>query len=203
MKSLFSVVLFFVSVPMFAQLTVNEQFQKINTMEQAQKYIEANPGLKPVIMNISWGKDTTVIAKRLLGQKKGDVFHVGYTTYKVLDSKEEVQYRASYVFLDGGSLSKREIDSLKNIIVQKANSGTSFQALSDQYTMDGNETHGDTGWFFGEMMMPKEFQDAVAKAKTGDIFFVEAPERQWYYIVKKTYDDQVKKDMVVLKSNGR
>ena len=39
--------------------------------------------------------------------------------------------------------------------------------------MDGNTAHGDTGWFFGEEMMPKEFQDAVKNHKTGEIFFVD------------------------------
>jgi hypothetical protein len=29
------------------------------------------------------------------------------------------------------------------------------------------------------------------------------PERQWYYIVKKTYDDDLQKDVVVLRANGR
>jgi len=69
--------------------------------------------------------------------------------------------------------------------------------------MDGNTTHGDTGWFFGIEMMPKEFQDAVAKHKKGEIFFVDVSDKQWHYIVKKTYDDDLKKDITVLRSNGR
>ncbi len=203
MKKMLAGLFLVFSSQLFAQQTVNEQFQKITTLEQAQKYIDANAPLKPVLMNLSYGKDTSLIDKRLLKQKKGDVFHVGYVTYKVLDATESIQYRASYIFLDASSLNKKELDSIKNIIVQKSNSGTPFETLSDQYTMDGNTTHGDTGWFFGELVMPKEFQEAVAKAKLGDIFVVEVPERQWYYVAKKTYDDQVKKDIVVLKSNGR
>jgi parvulin-like peptidyl-prolyl isomerase len=70
-------------------------------------------------------------------------------------------------------LTPQEIDSLKKIIVQKASGGTTWDQLSDQYTMDGNNTHGDTGWFFGEEMMPKEFQEAVKNHKTGEIFFVD------------------------------
>ena len=69
--------------------------------------------------------------------------------------------------------------------------------------MDGNLTHGDTGWFFGEMMMPKEFQEAVQNHKFGEIFFVDVSDKQWHYIVKKTYDDAVKKDITVLRANGR
>lgn len=191
------------STPIFAQLTVTEQFQKIGTVQEAQQYIDANPALKPVLLHLSFGKDSTLIDKRLLRQNKGDVFSVGYVTYKIIEAKETVQYRANYIFLDGSTLSMTEIDSLKKIIVQKASAGASFEQLSDQYTMDGNTTHGDTGWFFGIEMMPKEFQDAVKNHKTGDIFFVDVSDKQWHYIVKKTYNDDLKKDITVLRSNGR
>lgn len=191
------------SIASFGQLTVYEKFQKINTMEQAQQYIAANPELKPTILNLSAGKDSSLIDKRLLRQKKGDVFSVGYVTYKILEAKDTVDYRAQYIFLDGGSLSKSEIDSLKKLIVQQASAGTPFEQLSDKYTMDGNKTRGDTDWFFGEFMFPKEFQDAVAAHKVGEIFYVDVSDKQWHYIIKKTHPDRVKKDIVVLRSNGR
>lgn len=191
------------SVPIFAQLTVVEQFQKITTLPQAQAFIDANPTLKPTILKLSYGKDSTLIDKRLLRQNVGDIFSVGYVTYKVLEGKEKVEYRASYVFLDGSSLSATEVDSLKKIITQKATAGANFDQLSDQYTMDGNTTHGDTGWFFGIEMMPKEFQDAVKNHKTGEIFYVDVPDKQWHYIVKKTFDDNLQKDITVLRANGR
>jgi parvulin-like peptidyl-prolyl isomerase len=191
------------SVSIFAQPTVTEKFQKINTVPEAQQYIDANPALKPALLHLSYGRDTALIEKRLLRQTKGDIFSVGYVTYKVIEATEKVNYRANYIFLDGASLTVSQIDSLKKIIVQKASAGASFEQLSDQYTMDGNTTHGDTGWFFGEEMLPKEFQDAVKNHKLGDIFFVDVSDRNWHYIVKKTYDDQVKKDITVLRANGR
>ncbi len=203
MKNGLIVLCILISAPIFAQLTVTEKFQKIGTVQEAQQYIDANTALKPTLLHLSYGKDTTLIDKRLLRQNKGDIFSVGYVTYKVLEAKEIVNYRASYIFLDGSSLSNTQIDSLKKLIVQKASAGAPFDQLSDQFTMDGNTTHGDTGWFFGEEMMPKEFQDAVKNHKTGDIFFVDVSDRQWHYIIKKTYDDQVKKDITVLRSNGR
>jgi len=193
----------FVSGSAFAQETVTEKFQKVATVQQAEDFIKGNPELKPAILKLSAGKDSSLIEKRLLRQKKGDIFSVGYVTYKVIEARDTVSYRANYIFLDGSSLTAPEIDSLKKLIVAKASQGTAFEALSDQYTMDGNTTRGDTGWFFGEYMMPKEFQDAVANHKKGDIFFVEVGEKQWHYIVKKTYDDQVEKDIVVLRANGR
>jgi parvulin-like peptidyl-prolyl isomerase len=191
------------SASLFAQPTVTEKFQKIVTIPEAQAYIDANPALKPTLLKLSYGKDSSLIEKRLLRQTKGDIFSVGYVTYKVLEASETVNYRANYIFLDGATYSIPQIDSLKKLIVQKASSGTSFEKLSDQYTMDGNTTHGDTGWFFGIEMMPKEFQDAVRMHKLGEIFFVDVSEKQWHYIVKKTYDDQIKKEITVLSANGR
>lgn len=193
----------FLSLFAVAQPTVTEQFQKINTVAEAEQYIKDNPNLKPAILKIASGKDSSLIDKRLLRQKKGDVFSVGYVTYKVIDMTEDIAFRASYVFLDGSSLSPAEIDSLKKIIAQKAAAGTPMEQLSDQYTMDGNTTHGDTGWFFGEDQMPKEFQDAIKNHKQGEVFFVDVSEKQWHYIVKKTYDDRDKKEMTVLRANGR
>lgn len=203
MKVQIAALLLLFSAPIFGQLTVYEKFQKIQTIQQAQQYIDANPELKPALLYLTAGKDTALIDKRLLRQKKGDVFSVGYVTYKVIESKDTVDFRASYIFLDGSSLSKTEIDSLKKLIVEKAKAGTSFEVLSDQYTMDGNTTRGDTGWFFGEYMFPKEFQDAVQNHKLGEIFFVDVSDKQWHYIIKKTHNDRVKKDIVVLRSNGR
>ncbi|MBL0133444.1 MAG: peptidylprolyl isomerase [Chitinophagaceae bacterium] len=191
------------STTLFAQETVTEKFQKIQTVQQAQQYIEANPALKPALLYLSAGKDTALIDKRLLRQKKGDIFSVGYVTYKVLEARDTTDLRASYIFLDGGSLSKSEIDSLKKLIVQKLNAGAKFEQLSDQYTMDGNKTHGDTDWFLENILSLKEFQDAVMNHKLGDIFFVDVPDKEWHYIVKKTFEDRVKKDITVLRANGR
>jgi hypothetical protein len=203
MKNSLAVLFLLFSIQIFAQPTVTEQFQKIVTVQQAQQYIDANAELKPTLLYLSAAKDSTAIDKRLLRQKQGDIFSVGNVTYKVLETKDTINFRASYIFLDGATYSRSEIDSLKNIILKKASAGESFETLSDQYTMDGNKTRGDTDWFFGEYMVPKEFQDAVQKHKTGDIFFLDVPEKQWHYIIKKTQDDRVKKDIIVLKSNGR
>jgi len=191
------------SVPIFAQQTVTEQFNKISTMKEAQAFVDANSALKPTIFKVTMGKDSALIDKRILRQKGGETFNVGYVTYKILEAKESVQYRASYIFLDGGSLTIQEIDSLKKIITKKISDGVPFDKLSDEYTMDGNNTKGDTGWFFGENMLPKEFQEAVAKHKKDEVFYVDVSEKQWHYIVKKTFDDDAKKEVTVLRANGR
>ncbi|HEV2355646.1 MAG TPA: peptidylprolyl isomerase [Puia sp.] len=203
MKNCLFGLLLLCSVPALAQPTVRDQFGKIGTVQEAQAWIAANPQLKPALLHLVAGKDSTLIDKRLLRQNQGDIFAVGYVTYKVIESKESVKYRASYIYLDGSTLSPSELDSLRKVIVDKIKAGANWDQLSDQYTMDGNTTHGDTGWFFGELQMPKEFQDAVKAHNKGDIFFVDVPDRNWHYIVKKTYDDDDQKDATILRANGR
>jgi parvulin-like peptidyl-prolyl isomerase len=201
-KSVFGVLLL-LSTSTFGQATVTDQFKNITTVQQADAWMAANQPLKPAILHLTAGKDSTLIDKRLLRQNQGDIFSVGYVTYKVIESKESVKYRANYIYLDGSVLSPSELDSLRKLIVQKLNAGANWDQLSDQYTMDGNTTHGDTGWFFGELQMPKEFQDAVKAHNTGDIFFVDVSEKNWHYIVKKTYNDDDQKDATILRANGR
>ena len=203
MKYSMSVLMLLFSASVFAQPTLVEKFQKIGNVQQAQQFVDANPDIKPALLHLTYGKDTALIDKRLLRQKQGDIFSVGYVTYKVIESKETIAYRASYIFLDGSDYSPSQIDSLKKLIVAKINAGADWNQLSDQYTMDGNKTHGDTDWFFGELMFPKEVQDAVAAHKKGDVFFVDVSERNWHYIIKKTYDDNLQKDATVLRANGR
>lgn len=203
MKNSLTGVFLLFAMAVSAQATVNDQFQKIATVDQAKAWMAANAQLKPSMLHLVAGKDSTLIDKRLLRQNKGDIFSVGYVTYKVLESTESVKYRASYIYLDGSTLSPSEIDSMRKLILQKYNAGAAWDQLSEQYTMDGNTTHGDTGWFFGELQMPKEFQDAVKAHKTGDIFFVDVSDRNWHYIVKKTFDDDDQKDATILRANGR
>ena len=203
MKVGFAWLLLLFSAPVFAQLTVREQFEKITTLQEAQKFVDANETLKPQIYKLTYGKDSSRVDQRLLKLTKGDILSIGYTTYKIIESTESVNYRASYIFLDGAELSVSEIENLRKLILQKISEGVPFERLSDEYTMDGNNTHGDTGWFFGEEMVPRELQNAVKNHKLGEVFFVDVAERKWNYIVKKTYDDQIQKEITVLRANGR
>ena len=81
MKKCMVALLMIVSMSVFAQETVTEKFQKINTVQQAEQFIAANPALKPAILKLSAGKDSSLIEKRLLRQKAGDIFSVGYVDF--------------------------------------------------------------------------------------------------------------------------
>ena len=93
MKTIFAGLLLLFSTSVFAQETVTEKFQKIGTVQEAQQFIDANAGLKPALLKLSNGKDSSVIDKRLLRQKQGDIFSVGYVTYKVIEATEVLAFR--------------------------------------------------------------------------------------------------------------
>jgi parvulin-like peptidyl-prolyl isomerase len=83
------------------------------------------------------------------------------------------------------------------MIIRKVKNGGSFSSLVATCTMDSNPT-GDLGWF-KENMMVKDFETAIRKHKKGDLFTVDIPDKQWYYVCLKTYDDRVIKQLTILK----
>lgn len=86
-------------------------------------------------------------------------------------------------------INRREIDSLRPLIIKKYKAGTSFENLVEKYNMDGNSKKGDLGWFKTKKMVP-EFESAVRNHKKGDIFFVDVNAPKWHYVVLKTFDDR-------------
>jgi parvulin-like peptidyl-prolyl isomerase len=64
-----------------------------------------------------------------------------------------------------------------------------------------NSKDGDLGWFV-EGQMEKSFQDEILKHKKGEIFTVDIPANNWFYLVLKTFDDIEKtKITYILKVN--
>lgn len=108
--------------------------------------------------------------------------------------------RVSYVYLDGSKLSAEEIKTLRQKIISDYNKGISFTSLANKYTMD-NAKDGDLGWF-DEGQMEKSFQDEILKHKKGEIFTVDIPANNWFYVVLKTFADIEKtKITYILKEN--
>lgn len=59
---------------------------------------------------------------------------------------------------------------------------------------------GDLDWF-NEDVMHQTFVNAIKKHKKNDIFIVDIPEENWYYVVLKTYDDIEKVRLFILVKN--
>jgi len=107
------------------------------------------------------------------------------------------EYRANYIYIDGSIHSSTAVDSLRAIILKSYESGDNFEDLATEYTMDGN-SKGDLPWFKkGHMMLP--FEEAVRNHKLNDIFTVDIPERNWYYVTLKTYANRVNSELSFLK----
>lgn len=98
--------------------------------------------------------------------------------------------RVSYVYLDGSKLNMEEISALREKIIADYNRGVSFATLANTNTMD-NAKDGDLGWF-EEGQMEKSFQDEILKHKKGEVFTVDIPANNWFYVVLKTFDDMEK-----------
>lgn len=95
--------------------------------------------------------------------------------------------RVSYVYLNGEKMSVEKINTLRNKIIADYKKGIPFADLANKHTMDTSKD-GDLKWF-STGTMEAVFEDEIRKHKKGDIFTVDIPEKNWYYVVLKTYDD--------------
>jgi len=197
MKLLFALFLVLSHLSMHGQ-NIDQQLSEIKTIKQANKFIKSNPTLATELVTFT-SVDTFAIAKQLLDKNEGYIFPDQDHTYKIVASETVPLFRVSYVYLDGSKLSKYKIDQLRKEILEKYKAGTSFSELASQYSMDGNaKKGGDLGWF-KEGEMAKDFEVAVREHKAGEIFSIDLPENNWFYITLKTHNDREIKTVTVLK----
>lgn len=150
-------------------------------------------------------KHRTGLAVSLLDKKVGkDITEESATRlriYEVISSTEINHHRLRYIFIDGNKLSKKKvrkrIDYIKRLLDDKA----SFESVAHQYSMDRNSRRGgDSGWFKKAETHPV-FYDAVANDNryANEVFEVNIPENNWYYLVKKTFSPKPIREILVLK----
>ena len=152
------------------------------------------------LYSLNTAKDTTKRDQQLFKMKPGEIANIGGASYKVIKDTGNYTLRASYIYLDGARLTHSQIDSLRTLILKQYAAGTSFEDLADKYTMDGNQKHGDAG-FFQAGMMVKEFEEGVRNHAKDEVFILDVPEKKWYYVVKKTADNQGETIRIVLGFN--
>ena len=197
MRSIITSIFTLLTLITFGQ-NLNDQIKSIQTLNQANDYIKANPVPKSEIIEINSEKDNSGISKKIMQTNPDKIVIADGYVYKIVDVKKEPLLRASYIYLNGKTLSIEQIDSIRKIILLKYNSGTTFPALATEYNMDGN-TKCDLGWFKYSWMV-SEFSSAVKNHKKGGIFTIDIPERKWYYVTLKTDKDREIKTYSVLKT---
>ncbi|WP_395043120.1 peptidylprolyl isomerase [Flavobacterium sp.] len=187
----------------------SQKFEDINTIKGAEEYIQNyRDNIPPMKEGISEEEATSIfINYNNKAPKLEEIFtnndSISYYKNKLSTSKSKVidiskssSMRVSYVFLDGSKMNVLDINKIRKTIILDYKNGSSFSILANKYTMDGNKD-GDLGWF-EEGQMVKIFEDEIKKHKKDEIFIVDIPEENWYYVVLKTFDSIEKNKITYL-----
>ena len=188
-----------------AQTDFEKQLDSIQDENQATSFIQTNKSKKGQIITFNKEKHNTTFAQDMFklgnGGKKVFKTDVEQTYYKVIEKNDVPHYRVSYIFLDGSKKSIEEITKIRTDIISKYKEGFQFKDLAKRYSMDDNANRGgDLGWFRSGDLYP-EFENAIINNSyaVDDIFEVDITEKQWYYVVLKTYDTKTIEEIKVLK----
>lgn len=180
MKQLFTLLLLIT----FSNLTAQKiDLTSINSIEDAEKYKEINADRFTIIDYIATTKDSLNYYKNQLSEKSKT------ENIKVLEVKPIVAMKVNYIFFYGKTLSKKEIDLKRKEILDLYDKGVSSDELVAKYTMDHNSKPGGNFGWIDDVNVEPTFREAVKKHKKGDVFLVDTPELNWYYVVFKLYDD--------------
>lgn len=205
-------VFLFLSFATFIDCSIYAQYQLFNqeydiskqfNLPQAETKEYKEDG-KLVLFNEE--KHRTKLAKELLEIKVGKkVKQEGVTNfriYKVLASTKVMHHRLRYIFIDGNKLSKKELKDRLAYIRSLLDKKVKFESVARQYSMARNaRTGGDSGWFKKDETHPKFFKAATSNNRyANEVFFIEVPEQNWYYLVKKTYSPKPVREILVLKT---
>ena len=190
------------SSDVYGQSTLQQSLQHVASFAEAEQFVQDHPPLQASLRQLRPSSDTAATDRQLYHLAVGEVRSIGQQTYKIIDDTTTYMFRASYIYLDGSQLSSATIDSLRRLILRRYAAGTAFEQLADTFNMDGNKNHGDLGFFPGGRMVAP-FEQAVRSHAYGEVFTVDVPDNQWYYVVKKTAPDQVTRVLTVLQVNGR
>jgi hypothetical protein len=163
-----------------------EALKKINSVSQAELYIQHHGPTSARIGNFSRLIDSIEYKEIEANYKVGDVFFGKKATYKILGNQAEPLFRCQYIVFDGTKMDKSKIDSLRSEIIAKFNAGIPFNNLANQFSMEVKPNGGDSGWFHKSRMGEAFCKDLTYK-KMGDIFLFDNVAKNKYYIVLKTH----------------
>ena len=197
--------LFLITVSVTAQDAVIQELDSIVDIDLAKEYIVAKKNKSNKLITFNEEKHKTALAKDLFLLPVGRVVSLeneyGKVHYKIIEKHIIPHFRVSYIYLDGNELSVSEINLIRNKVQIKFNNGVPFNQLARLYSMDNNaQRGGDLGWFTRGQTAP-EFEGKAIDGgySVGDIFTIDIPERNWYYVVLKSHESKDIKELEVLK----
>lgn len=166
-----------------------ETLKRINTLEQAQSFLEKAEPSKGAIGRFNSIIDSVEYKEITRDYKIGDVFFGKKLTYKILKKEKEVIYRCQYIHIDGNVYSKAQADSIRSQIISKYHSGIAFDKLAAQHSSaTAGKKGGDSGWFHKEKMGETMYRSLEEHSK-GQLFTVDDPASNSYYVVVKSHNE--------------
>lgn len=186
MKNLILTALFLTCTFSFGQ-SLKDKLSKIETIEEANDFVYENAENNVEFIKINSEDAKSETDLKLLKNTSKDLITINENIYKMIATDKEDSFRASYIYFDGKKKTLKEINTLREKVIEAYRRGISFQELSKEHTMDPNQ-NTDMGWFVAGETIPK-FENAVKAHKKGEIFTVDSPQKHWYYVVLKTHDN--------------
>tara|TARA_R110000751_G_C13755548_1_gene478719 strand:+ start:143 stop:781 length:639 start_codon:yes stop_codon:yes gene_type:complete len=205
LKNLLITALLFSTSIAFAQKDFEKSLDSIQTLDDVTIFFKKNKTVKGKVIVFNEEKHKTRMAEDILnmslGSKKYFKDAPQKTFYKVIEKNEIPYYRVSCVYLDSGKKSIKDINIIRNQIIAKHQEGYRFTDLAKQFSMDNTAKQGgDLGWFTNGDLHP-QFEIPVIEGShnKGDIFTIDIPDINAYYVVLITENKRLIKESKVLK----
>jgi len=182
--------------------TISNSVESIYDIESANEFLESHADWNAKILEPSDCDSLTF--NHLISTEKISIIDNGKSksVIKPIIIDEGLELRASYIYLDGKTLNLTQIDSLREVIITQYNSGISFAKLAYNYSMDGNSQNGgDLGWFPSGRMV-ESFENTIESHKQSEIFTLDVPSNDGYYVILKTHSERIRKKYALLKVTG-
>lgn len=181
----------------------NQLYDEITDFDLSEHEIN-NLKKKGELVIFNEEKHKTKIAKDVFKKRVGKSIKnkdgVGTTTYTIIAEKKILHYRMNYIFIDGNTMSTVKVDNMRKSLRKLLDDDVKFESVARQYSMDYNgKRGGDSGWFKEKKTLPEFFKATnQPKLLANEVFEVNLPEMNWFYIVKKTYTPITIKEVLVL-----
>jgi parvulin-like peptidyl-prolyl isomerase len=205
-KKFITVFILLLCTSLFSQKNIKKlksDLKLVKDLNTAKKFIKTHPNTACKIYTYNEEKHKNNFSKTLFSKNIGENYEIedqnSHSLYKIISITTKIHYRASYIFLDGNKLPKKNIDSLNSLIKLKLNSGEQFNKLAGKYSMSRNSNiGGDLGWFTQDKM-PKDFVDSLKTKEINSVYDFNLKNTNKYYIVKKTETEKEVRLLQVLK----
>lgn len=205
LKNLLLAALLFTIAITDAQNDFEQSLDSLQTLDDVNIFIKKNKTVKGKVIIFNEEKHKTRMAEDILsmslGSKKYFKDAPQKTFYKVIEKNEIPYYRVSCVYFDGRKKSVKDINILRNQVINKYQDGYRFTDLAKQFSMDNTAKQGgDLGWFTNGDLHP-QFEIPVIEGNhsKGDIFTIDIPDISAFYVVLITEDRRLIKESKVLK----